>query len=171
MGLQTPTIIFIPLVGAWKLSPVHNIIDESLDTQPRPMNTATPETLNTAHLAFQHFTHALKTGEWDGFLAMLSDDFTFWFPVGAYQGENVGKEKAAAFFHSVTDQVFVGGLSLTLINLMSNETSVIFEVRSQGKMYGHPYQNQAAIVFEVRGLEICSYREYLGVLYRIDSSA
>lgn len=93
------------------------------------MKAATPE-IQTAQLAFQYFTHALKTGEWDSFLAMLSEDFTFWFPIGAYQGENVGKEKATAFFHSVTDQVFVGGLSLTLINVMSNETSVIFEVRS-----------------------------------------
>ncbi|GFE70451.1 nuclear transport factor 2 family protein [Chroococcus sp. FPU101] len=134
------------------------------------MKAATPETLQTAQLAFQYFAHALKTGEWAAFLAMLSEDFTFWFPIGAYQGENVGKDKAVAFFHSVTNQVFIGGLSLTLINVMSNETSVIFEVRSQGKMYGHSYQNQAAIVFEVRGEQICRYREYLGVLFRIDSS-
>lgn len=38
-------------------------------------------------------------------------------------------------------------------------------------MFGHAYQNQAAIAFEVRGQEICGYREYLGVLFRIDSPA
>lgn len=53
--------------------------------------------METAQQAFHHFTYGLATAEWQSFLDMLTEDFTFWFPVGPYQGLNVGKEKAAAF--------------------------------------------------------------------------
>lgn len=38
------------------------------------------------HQTFDHFTHGLATGEWQPFLDILTEDFTFWFPVGPYQG-------------------------------------------------------------------------------------
>jgi ketosteroid isomerase-like protein len=34
-------------------------------------------------------------------------------------------------------------------------------------MLGHPYQNQAAIAFEVQGEQIIAYREYLGVIFQL----
>jgi ketosteroid isomerase-like protein len=121
--------------------------------------------LETAQLAFQYFSRGLATGEWESFLEMLSEDFTFWFPVGSYQGTNVGKDKAAEFFRYVTEKIFTSGLSVQLQRITSSNTTVVFEVRSQGEMLGKPYQNQAAISFDVRGDKICGYREYLGVLF------
>jgi ketosteroid isomerase-like protein len=132
------------------------------------MNT-TPEILDTANRAFSAFRHGLATGEWDGFLETLADDFTFWFPVGPFQGENCGKERAREFFHYVTDKVFIGGLTLDLVRIASDENTVFFEARSSGTMLGHPYQNQVAIAFEIQGNLVHSYREYLGVAYRIGS--
>ncbi|ACK73317.1 conserved hypothetical protein [Gloeothece citriformis PCC 7424] len=133
------------------------------------MTTASPEILETAHLAFKHFTEGLATGEWQAFLNMLTSDFTFWFPVGAFKGKNVGKEKAREFFHFVTDKVFTEGLVLTLERVTSSDTTVLFEARSEGKMFGFPYQNQVAISFDIRGDQVCAYREYLSIHYQLQS--
>ena len=123
------------------------------------------DTMQTADRAFRHFTHGLATGEWEMFLEMLTDDFTFWFPVGSYQGWNVGKQKAIAFFQYVSD-AFTEGLAVTLERVTSNDSTVVFEIRSQGFLLGKPYNNQAAISFDVRGDKICSYREYLAVVFQ-----
>uniref|UniRef100_UPI0025B5026D nuclear transport factor 2 family protein n=1 Tax=Trichocoleus desertorum TaxID=1481672 RepID=UPI0025B5026D len=61
------------------------------------MNTAQTDTLKTAHQAFEYFTHGLATGEWQAFLDMLSEDFSFWFPMGPYHGLNTGKARTEAF--------------------------------------------------------------------------
>jgi len=125
------------------------------------MTEGTQTTLKVAHQAFEHFTHGLATGEWDLFLDMLTDDFTFWFPIGPFHGLNVGKERASEFFQYV-DEVF-GGISITsLERVTSSETTVVFEFRDEGQMRGEPYKNRIAVSFDVRGDKICGYREYLG---------
>lgn len=118
-------------------------------------------TLKVAHQAFEHFQHWLATGEWQPFADMLTDDFTFWFPVGPYHGLNVGKERAIAFFQYVFE-TFSSGLSLTLDRVTSNQTTVVFEFRDEGLMRGEPYKNRIAVSFDVRGDRICGYREYFG---------
>ncbi|WP_250122736.1 nuclear transport factor 2 family protein [Chroococcidiopsis sp. CCMEE 29] len=118
-------------------------------------------TLKVAHQAFEYFRHGLATGEWNQFIDTLTDDFTFWFPVGPYHGLNVGKERAIAFFQYVSE-TFGEGLSLTLDRVTSNETTVVFEFRDEGIMGGKPYKNRVAISFDIRGDKICGYREYFG---------
>ena len=130
------------------------------------MTSASPETLKIAQSAFQDFSDGLATGNWSKFLAHLSDDFTFWFPAGPFKGQNHGKDRAEAFFASVS-KIFTEGLSLTLERTLTDGNTVLFEVRSQGLMLGHPYENQAAISFDVAGDKICAYREYLGVIFQI----
>lgn len=125
------------------------------------MSDQTSNTLTVAHQAFEHFRYGLATGEWQPFLDMLTDDFSFWFPIGKFHGLNEGKDRAIAFFNYVND-VYSEGLTLTLDRVTSNETTVVFEFRDQGKMWGEPYKNRVAISFDVRGDKICSYREYLG---------
>ncbi|MBD0264892.1 MAG: nuclear transport factor 2 family protein [Tolypothrix sp. Co-bin9] len=118
-------------------------------------------TLKVAHQAFAHFQHGLATGEWNSFLDMLTEDFSFWFPVGKYHGLNVGKQKAEAFFQYVAE-VFSPGLTLTLDSVTSNEKTVVFEFRDEGMMWKEPYKNRIAVSFDVRGDKICGYREYFG---------
>lgn len=130
------------------------------------MPTDASETLNVAKVAFQDFSYGLATGDWSKFLACLSDDFTFWFPAGPFKGLNSGKDKAEAFF-SMVSKVFPEGLTLILERTFSSDNTVLFEVRSKGLMLGHPYENQAAISFDVEGDKICGYREYLGVIFQI----
>lgn len=120
-----------------------------------------PQTLETAHHAFQKFSHGLATGEWEAFLDLLTDDFWFWFPAGSYHGLNSGKPRAAEFFHYVSE-TFQPGLTVTLDNVTSNEKTVVFELRSEGFLRGDPYKNRIAVAFDIRGDKICGYREYFG---------
>ncbi|MGE5656335.1 MAG: nuclear transport factor 2 family protein [Actinomycetota bacterium] len=119
--------------------------------------------VETAEQAFEHFTHGLATGEWEPFLEMLTTDFSFWFPVGQFQGQNVGKERAAAFFQYVS-AAFQEGLKVKLERVTSHDRTVVFEFQSQGLLRGQPYQNQVAVSFDVQGDKICAYREYLAVV-------
>ena len=119
------------------------------------------ETLKTAQQAFEYFTHGLASGEWQGFLDMLTEDFTFWFPMGPYHGQHTGPETMQAFLQYVSD-TFETGLTVMLDRVMSNETTVVFEFRDEGIMRGQPYKNRVALAFDVRGDQICAYREYFG---------
>jgi ketosteroid isomerase-like protein len=121
----------------------------------------TSATQKTANQAFAYFTHGLATGEWNSFLDMLTEDFHFWFPVGPFHGLNTGKERAREFFQYVSES-FSEGLFVTLDQVTSNETTVVFEFRSQGKLRGDAYKNRVAVSFDVRGDKICGYREYFG---------
>ena len=130
------------------------------------MPEASSKTLQTAEIAFQAFSHGLAGGDWSPFLDQLTDDFTFWFPAGPFKGLNHGREKAKEFF-ALVSKLFPEGLTLVVQQVTSNPTTVVFEVRSQGLMLGHPYENQVAIAFEVRDDKICAYREYLGVVFQL----
>ena len=126
------------------------------------MPKETNNTLEVGKQAFAQLTHGLATGDWNQFLDILTDDFSFWFPVGPYHGLNVGKEKAREFLEYVS-QTFPGGLSITSVErITSNETTVVFEFRDEGMMRGEPYKNRIAASFDIRGDKICGYREYFG---------
>jgi ketosteroid isomerase-like protein len=119
-------------------------------------------TLKVAHQAFEHLQHGLATGEWNQLLDMLTEDFSFWFPVGKFHGLNVGKQKAKEFFEYVS-QAYSSGLTVTsLDHVTSNETTVVFEFRDEGPLMGELYKNRIAVSFDVRGDKISGYREYFG---------
>ncbi len=119
------------------------------------------KTIAVAQKAFEHFSEGLTTGKWQPFLDMLSEDFHFWFPVGKFSGLNVGQERAKEFFQYVA-QAYSEGLEITLERIKSNDTTVVFEFRDQGLMWGQPYKNRVAVSFDIRGDKICAYREYFG---------
>ena len=119
------------------------------------------ELMETAERVFQEFTAGLATGDWGAFLDRLSDDFYFWFPVGQYQGLNTGRVRAAEFFQYVSE-TFKPGLKVTVDRVTASDTTVVFEVRSEGLMRGEPYKNRVALSFDFRGEKVCAYREYLG---------
>ena len=130
------------------------------------MSDPAPDIKETAQTAFEGFARGLASGEWDSFLSLLTDDFNFWFPAGPFQGMNVGKARAAEFFQAVS-RIFNEGLEIQLERTFYSETTVLFEVRSRGKMFGQPYENQAAVSFDICGDRVCGYREYLGVIFQV----
>jgi ketosteroid isomerase-like protein len=50
----------------------------------------------------------------------------------------------------------------SLDRVTSNETTVVFQFRDEGILFGGAYKNRVAVSFGVRGNKICSYREYFG---------
>ncbi len=126
------------------------------------MTKDTENTLKIAQQAFNQLQHGLETGEWEGLLDMLTEDFTFWFPMGKYHGLNQGKETAKEFFAYVSAS-FGTGLKITsLDSVTSNATTVVFEFKDEGLLLGQPYKNRVAVAFDVQGDKICRYREYFG---------
>jgi ketosteroid isomerase-like protein len=120
------------------------------------------KTLKVAQQAFDYFTHGLATGEWEAFLDMLTDDFTFWFPMGKFHGLNEGKDRAREFFQYVSES-FSSGIQLTSLDrVTSNENTVVFEFRDEGLLFNQTYKNRVAVSFDIRGDKVCGYREYFG---------
>lgn len=118
--------------------------------------------IEVAKKAFSQLSHGLTTGDWNPLLDMLTDDFTFWFPMGQYHGLNHGKERMKEFLQYVSE-TFDEGITVTSIErITSNETTVVFEFCDEGMMRGEPYKNRVAASFDVRGDKICAYREYFG---------
>ena len=134
--------------------------EEKQKMQVDPKKVA--ETLAVGMRGFEHFKHGLAKGEWQPFFEMLTDDFTFYFPSGKYQGLNAGKAKAIEFF-SYVSTAFNQGLNVTeVLRVTANETTVVFEFRNEGPLRGETYKNRVAISWDIHGDKISGYREYFG---------
>jgi uncharacterized protein (DUF1330 family)/ketosteroid isomerase-like protein len=128
----------------------------------RPPIVVTPR--EVAEAAFADLRHGLASGEWEPFLEHLSDDFTFHFPLGRYQGLNRGKAKAEEFFHFVS-RAYPDGLDVyEVVGVTAEGNRVVFEFRDRGELRGAPYENLVAISLDVCGEKICGYREYFGLV-------
>ena len=121
-----------------------------------------PTIRDLAAKAFGHFRDGLATGEWEPWLAMLADDFTFFFPTGKYQGLHHGRAKAAEFFAYVRS-VYPEGLQVTLDHTTVEGTRAIFEFRSEGTLVlpteRRAYKNRVAVALEFRDGQVVAYRE------------
>jgi ketosteroid isomerase-like protein len=114
-----------------------------------------------ALLGFRFLAEGHKAGSFQNYLDLLTDDYFFFAPVGEYRGENKGKERAAKFYQSITDAkadfIFSEPLRVT-----ANGNTVVIEFTDQGTLMGNRYFNRIASSFDIRGEEICGYREYFG---------
>lgn len=120
------------------------------------------KTLKVGMDAFEKFKKGLHKKDWQPFFAMLTDDFTIYFPTGKYQGESKGKEKAIEFFKYV-GETFKDGLNIVeILRITANETTIIIEMRDEGILRGNVYKNRVALSWDVRGDKISAYREYFG---------
>jgi len=115
----------------------------------------------TALKAFDALAEGHKAGSFKKYLDMLTDDYVFYAPVGEFRGKNVGKEKAQQFYKAITDAkadfVFSEPLRVT-----SNKNTVVIEFTDEGTLMGNHYFNRIASSFDIRGEQICGYREYFG---------
>jgi ketosteroid isomerase-like protein len=119
-------------------------------------------TLAVGLRGFEAFKHGLAKGEWQDFLALLTDDFAFYFPQGKYQGLHCGKAQAEEFFKYVSE-LFSSGIEVTeLLHVTASEERIVFEFRDEGSLRGQPYKNRVAISWDIRDGMIAGYREYFG---------
>lgn len=120
--------------------------------------------LDIAQPAFQDLIHGLATGQWQAFLDRLTDDFVFWFPAAPFQGENIGKPRAAEFFHYIS-QEFNRSLIITPEQITYSDSTVVFDLRTENPTANPPVTGRAAISFDIRDDRICALRQYL-LLFR-----
>lgn len=120
------------------------------------------QTLHIGLRGFEAFKLGLAKGEWQDFLAMLTDDFEFHFPIGQYKGRHCGKPKAREFFGYVREVYNEGLHVVELLRLTANERTVVFEFRDEGMLRGEMYRNRVTVSWDIRDGQIASYREYFG---------
>lgn len=121
----------------------------------------TAENVALATRAWSELARGHRTGEFDGYLALLTDDYTFSIPVGPFRGLNTGKARAQAFF----DAVAAARPNLTYrepLRVCASDTTVVIEFDDDGDFGGYPYKNRIAASFDIRDGLICGYREYFG---------
>ncbi|HEX2315405.1 MAG TPA: hypothetical protein VHJ17_16800 [Thermomonospora sp.] len=118
-----------------------------------------------ADRAMDRFDHGWRTGEWDPFLAMLTDRFSFWFPEGRWRGRHEGERGRQAIeewarFHSAGGNR-VTGTRRSVAPL--GGARVLYEYDTRGSSPStEGYLNWEAIIVEVRGDRLCALHEYWG---------
>jgi ketosteroid isomerase-like protein len=116
--------------------------------------------------AADYFYAGWANGNWEPFIATLSDDFIFQFPAGPYAGRHIGagaKDKLVAWAreHGRAGNR-VSKVEMTLRVHAGNW--IILNDRGSGVIDGKPYDNLHAIVMRAENGKIVEYREYFGNL-------
>ena len=117
--------------------------------------------------AFEAFRLGLSTGDWSAFTDLLTDDFTFHFPLGRWHGEHRGKARALEFFPYVSATFPEGIRVVSLDHVHVSGDTVMFEFKDEGTLVlpgtaPRAYRNRVAIALDFRGERVCGYREYFG---------
>ena len=117
--------------------------------------------IDTALLAFKYLAEGHKAGSFDNYINMLTDDYTFFAPAGAFRGKNIGKAKAIEFYNAITaakaDFVFSEPIRVT-----ASGDTVVIEFTDEGTIMGIPYFNRIASSFDIKDGKVYGYREYFG---------
>jgi ketosteroid isomerase-like protein len=116
---------------------------------------------STALRAWQCLAEGHRNGNFQSYLEMLTEDYVFFMPLGEFQGRNVGRDRAARCYKTIAGaKPQLTFLEPSLV-LVQNNLAII-EWEDEGTLMDLPYRNRIVGMFEVRGEQICSYREYLG---------
>lgn len=117
-----------------------------------------------ANAAMDRFDRGWQTGNWQPFLAMLTDDCSFWFPEdparGRYDSAS-GRQALAEWtaFHAAAGNRVAGRRRRATVA----GDRVFYEYDSVGASPGTAaYRNWELIVVEVRGDRISAFHEYWG---------
>lgn len=129
--------------------------------------------LHVANTAMDGFDRGWRTGDWQSFLAMLTDDFSFWFPEdparGRFEG-GPGRRAVAEWtaFHAGNGNRVHGERR----RVTAAGSRVFYEYDSVGASAGTAaYRNWEMIVVEVRGDRISALHEYWGDARPADGGA
>ena len=119
-------------------------------------------TLAKGQQAWANFSKGMETMDWTDFLAMLTDDFEFYFPQGEWKGLHQGKAKAEEYF-ALCKKIAPGGFAIVeMLATSVGENTVVYEFKDEATIFGNAYKNRVAISWTFRGEQICSQREYFG---------
>ena len=124
----------------------------------------TGRVLRVANAAMDRFDQGWRTGDWQPFLAMLTGDFSFWFPEDPARGRFDGDAghravtKWAAFHAAAGNRIRGERRRATAAG-----NRVFYEYDSTGASSGTAaYRNWEMIVVTVRGNRLSALHEYWG---------
>jgi ketosteroid isomerase-like protein len=116
-----------------------------------------------AELAYQRFRDGWATGNWEPYIEMLADDFTFQFPAGPFKGRHLppdGKRlmtEWARGYAKSGDRINIQ----PNLKLFSDDWGIFCE-NGSGIEGGLTYKGTEAIFIRVRGDKVIEYREFIG---------
>jgi ketosteroid isomerase-like protein len=131
--------------------------------QPGPDSGQVPR---TAQAAYDAFARGWATGDFEPYLAMLTEDFEFSYPLGEHRGRFTGAEGRAHMVDKVRGHSSRGE-RLTLhppTRVAVTDNTVFFEFDSEGRFGDYVYRGHNVIAFDVKGERISAFREFLGDL-------
>ncbi len=87
-------------------------------------------TLRIAQQAFAVFAQGWASGDFQPFLEMLADEFTFWYPYGSYRGKFIGQAGKAQMIAKCYDHTGAGDRLMFSPphHITSSDTTVMFEL-------------------------------------------
>ncbi|MBF6210515.1 nuclear transport factor 2 family protein [Nocardia puris] len=126
---------------------------------------------DVADAAMDRFDAGWRSGDWDPFLAVLTDEFSFRFPEeparGAFEGTEGRRRIEDWALHHGRSGNRVSG---TRIRTDVVGTRVIYEYRSQGiSPSTAAYRNREIIIVETEGDRLSALHEYWGDARPADS--
>ena len=111
-------------------------------------NSTIESKIEVAQRALQGLADIHKGGSIEPYLDMLTDDYTFYMPLGEFRGKNVGRERAAECYRWVQSMnpkfVYESPHHVT-----SHGNTVVFEFEDHGTLMGKSYHNRIAASFDV----------------------
>lgn len=118
----------------------------------------------TARKAYDAFVAGWATGDFEPYIAMLSEQFEFSYPAGADRGLYTGAEGRTRMVNKVRGHSSRGErLTIkppTRHGVAGN--TVFFEFDSEGQFGDYPYRGHNIIAFDVQGDRITAFREFFG---------
>ncbi len=137
----------------------------SAQTNSISSRTKNNRTLDMAQRGFAAYQRGWATGDFAPYIAMLTDDFLFWFPAGPHRGKYAGRSGREHMVAKCREHAEAGDrLTYAPYRVTSNDTTVMFEFDSEGTIGGKHYLGRNAISLDVSGERISGFREYFGAL-------
>ncbi|MBD2357131.1 hypothetical protein H6G41_21320 [Tolypothrix sp. FACHB-123] len=118
----------------------------------------------TAQQAFDYLAQGWATGNFQPFIDMLADEVMFWVPVGQQRDTPFGYEDKPQLIARLQARADRGDRLIFSPpkSIISNNTSVIFELETQGTIHNQPFTGNNVISFDIQDDKITCIREYFG---------
>lgn len=106
---------------------------------------------------------AHKTGNFEPYLKLLTDDYVFQIPVEPFREPRKGIAEARKFYETISS--FRPNITFRPpVRVSAEASTVVIEFEDDGDIGGLKYFNRISASFDLREGKICGYREYFGYI-------
>ncbi len=121
--------------------------------------------IKLAQVALAYWVEAVKTGSWENYLSLLTEDYSFWLPDGkqitrGFDLKHSKEQLIASSFHEKRLKAY----SQKPKRISVGHNTVVFEFLFNAKEGSEYFQNCLALSFDLVDHKISACREYHCVL-------